>query len=170
MAEDHGLALYRLALGKCYNPADAWDLVQESFVKALRHRPAIHGRRELRAWLARVVNNMFIDRCRASAQRVAVIDLDGLPAPEDEGVRSYWRIVTTDQIESLLPRLNPTLRSVFVPHLAGRSIPDIAGDLGISGQQVSARLFRARKRLRAMLLDDLSAEEPGVATRAPPSS
>ncbi len=164
LAEDHGLALYRLALGKSHNAADAWDLVQEAFARALRKRPPIESRKELRAWLGRVVQNLFIDRCRASDQKIAAIDLDTLPAPQDEGVEQSWRTVGIDRVEAFLPQLNPTLRSVFALHLAGRTIPGIARDLGIPVQQVSARLFRARKRLRVLLLEAPSARQLASAT------
>jgi len=158
LAEDHGLALYRLALNKSHNPADSWDLVQEAFARALRRRPAIHNRRDLRAWLARVMNNLFIDRCRGADQRIAAFDLDTLPAPQEEAPQA-WRTVSIDRVEALMPELNVTLRNVFALSLAGRSVSGIAKDLGISVQQVSARLFRARKRVRALLLEERSTPE-----------
>jgi DNA-directed RNA polymerase specialized sigma24 family protein len=52
---------------------------------------------------------------------------------------------------------------VFTRHLAGRSIPAIASELEISVQQVSARLFRARKRLRALLLEEAPARDIAAA-------
>jgi RNA polymerase sigma-70 factor (ECF subfamily) len=163
LAEDHGLALYRVALRKSHNAADAWDLVQETFARALRKRPSIGSRTELRAWLTRVITNLFIDRCRASEQKIAAIDLDTLPAPEDDGAEQCWRTVSIDRVEALMPQLNETLRNVFTWHLAGRSIPAIASELGISVQQVSARLFRARKRLRALLLEEALARDIAAA-------
>jgi RNA polymerase sigma-70 factor (ECF subfamily) len=163
LAEDHGLALYRLALSKSHNAADAWDLVQETFARALRKRPSIDSRKELRAWLTRVMTNLFIDRCRASEQKIAAIDLDTLPAPQDDGAEQSWRTVSIDRVEALMPQLNATLRNVFTRHLAGRSIPAIASELEISVQQVSARLFRARKRLRALLLEEAPARDIAAA-------
>jgi hypothetical protein len=102
------------------------------------------------------------------------MDLDTLPAPDEEPPLPVWRTLGLDVVVALLPRLNGTLRDVFVLHVGGSSVPAIAARLGISVTQVSARLFRARRRLRAMLLagerqDRGGTRDPGRAAPAPRS-
>ena len=68
-AREHEAVLRATALRLCRDVSDARDLVQDTFERALRGfhtwRPDTDGR----AWLMRILHNLFIDRCRAQASR-----------------------------------------------------------------------------------------------------
>jgi RNA polymerase sigma-70 factor (ECF subfamily) len=158
LAQDHEDALYRSALKQSHNQADAHDLVQEVFERALRKRPPIRDRQELRSWLMRVLFNLFIDRCRSKQRQTIWMDLDTLPAPQREP-EPLWSTVSVEAIVALLPRLRPILRGVFALHIDGKSIPAIASRLRISARMVSTRLFRARRELRTLWLTCAGSQE-----------
>ena len=157
MASLHGSTLYRWALVWSGQSSDAWDLVQDAFERALRHRPPVANDNELRRWLLKVMKNRHLDQCRAAAVRlVADVDVATLERPDDELPR--WQCVDTATVRSLLPRLSPRLRVTFLLHIEGCSGADIARRLSVHPNTVASRVFRARRHLQRLL-----AEKPSVA-------
>src|SRR4051794_3426448 len=62
--------IYRLALWLAPREADARDLVQETYLRALEARETLRQGASMRAWLARILRNRFIDLCRHSRREV----------------------------------------------------------------------------------------------------
>ena len=62
-------ALYTAALRMTRNPADAEDLVQETFLKAYRAFGSFEEGTNLKAWLYRILTNTFINSYRAAKRR-----------------------------------------------------------------------------------------------------
>lgn len=153
MSDDHELALYRSALEQSRNAADAWDLVQDAFERALRKRPTVRSGQELRSWLMVVLHNRFIDGWRSPrvSQR-ALVDVDAVALVECEGPAPIWREHGMEEVLLLVDHLGSRLREVFVPYTAGERVAEIAKRLELPASKVSARLFRARGQIRQMLL------------------
>src|SRR5262249_9675603 len=61
---DHEAVLRGIAVRLCGNQADADDLVQETYERALKAFGSYSDQGNLRSWLATILNNLFIDRCR----------------------------------------------------------------------------------------------------------
>src|ERR1700682_6064105 len=61
---------YRLALWLTRREADARDLVQETYLRALEARDTFRPGASMRAWLARILRNRFIDLCRHNLREV----------------------------------------------------------------------------------------------------
>jgi RNA polymerase sigma-70 factor (ECF subfamily) len=164
MADVHGGALRRWA--RAHAPrGDVADLIQDAFERALRKRPPVADHDELRAWLFVVLRNLMIDRVRAAdARTVFGLELDGIAAaaPDDP---PPWRSVDWSDVREALPRLDPRLRQVFTMFSQGMSLLQIAAATGTPVATVGTRLFRARKRLRLLVLEHLD-EAPRRATRA----
>jgi RNA polymerase sigma-70 factor (ECF subfamily) len=156
MAEDHQAALRQLAFHYSRNEADARDVVQDAFERALRKRPVVQSRRELRFWLTVVVRNLCITQWRAPARRTTSIDLGAIPAPDLPEDQFPWQTVKLADVEGMLQRLNGTTRDAFALHMKGTAVGGIAELLGISKAQVSVRLCRARRRLRKLLLESMA--------------
>ena len=68
--------LYAAALRMTRNPADAEDLLQETFVRAFRGFPNFTEGTNLRAWLYRILTNTFINSYRAKQRRPEQTELD----------------------------------------------------------------------------------------------
>src|SRR5918911_1585439 len=69
-------SLYSAALRMTRNPADAEDLVQETYLKAYRGYGGFQEGNNLKAWLYRILTNTFINRYRAAKRRPDETDLE----------------------------------------------------------------------------------------------
>lgn len=152
--------LTKLANRLCATSADARDLVQDTFERAVRQGVPSDVRNP-RAWLCRTMHNLFIDRCRVAARVPAQEPLlevhTARPAVEDE--EPAWNRATVDDIRAALPEIDLVYREVYEMHtFQRRSYEDIAKRLGIEPVTVGTRLTRARKQLREVLIKRLGLE------------
>jgi len=169
MGEDHGGSpaeairatlrenqpfLRALALRLCRNAEEAGDLVQDTCERALRH---VHsGLPDApRAWLATIMHNLFIDRCRARIRQPARESMEAaLAAPAlPQEPEPSWSRLTVEDVRDALAQLDPEFREVYrMQAFERRSYSDIAAALGIEPATVGTRLHRARKKLREILM------------------
>ncbi|WNG30220.1 RNA polymerase sigma factor [Cystobacter fuscus] len=157
LVQQHERALYTLALRLCGNAADARDLVQDTFERALRHLDRFQEGTNARAWLFTILRNLFISRCRArTCERrgdVSVEELqEHLAAPGVEPLPA-WKALSLEQLHAALEQLPEEFREVYRLHaLEGRSYEEISGSLRIPKATVGTRLIRARRKLRDLLM------------------
>jgi RNA polymerase sigma-70 factor (ECF subfamily) len=158
------------------NPADADDLVQETFAKAFAGFGTFEQGTNLRAWLHRIQANAFYGTCRARRRRPREFPLDTMEpsAPavassaEDAALARMPDPVLKRALRELPARLSTT---VYLADAEGYSYAEIARITGVPIGTVMSRLHRARKRLRAKLTDSMAggpgrAADPGQRTRA----
>lgn len=149
---EHEAVLRGIALRLCGNQADADDLVQETYERALRAFANYADRGNLRSWLATILNNLFIDRCRKQKRTPRTEGIDKLEVPQPEPVSPpAWAQVTPAQIGAALDQIGDDFRRVYELHTAGRSYDEIATELAIAKNTVGTRLVRARKKLKEIL-------------------
>jgi RNA polymerase sigma-70 factor, ECF subfamily len=148
---EHEAVLRGIALRLCGNQADADDLVQETYERALRAFANYADRGNLRSWLATILNNLFIDRCRKAKRtpRSEAID-DEVAAPEVQAPPA-WAQVTPVQITEALAQIGDEFRRVYELHSAGKSYDEISAEMSIPKNTVGTRLVRARKKLKEIL-------------------
>jgi len=162
VGERHGRALQRWTMVRGGSAAEAADLMQEAFERALRARPRVSTPDELRAWLQIVIRRLFIDARRSTRWRGwANVDLDRQPAPAAEAI-PLWRQV---EVGDVLKQIAPRLRQVVELQAAGRSLREISEQLRIPIATVSTRLFRARHQLRRRLVVEIAPDEMVLAAR-----
>ena len=155
---EHSRAVYGIAFSVLRNHQDAEGATQDAFVRLLRYgkQNRLTTVRNLRAWLARVVWRVALDRRRAvpevSLQEVAdaVFGLRARGAGVDE-------IAASEQMKLLLGRLIEglprNLRDALTLSVTGElSSPEIATVLGIPEGSVRERLWRARRMLKEKLI------------------
>jgi len=102
--------------------------------------------------MARVLHNLFIDRCRRRAAQPAAADADDVPlvAPPAEE-RPWWQDLGAEDIRRRMAELPAELRGAFELHtFDGCSYKEIASRLGIPAATVGTRILRARRRLREL--------------------
>jgi RNA polymerase sigma-70 factor (ECF subfamily) len=146
----HRSYLEALARRMCRNQLDPDDLVQDLFEKTMRSvRPIPEGANE-RAWLSRVLHNLFIDKLRRrNARREDPLD-EPVELPVED--RAWWHTLTVDEIRATLARLPEEQRMTFeLFAFEGRSYDDIAAALGVAKATVGTRILRARQKLRELL-------------------
>ena len=151
--EAYGGAVYRLALCRLQNAADAEDVYQDVFLRLLGQPDRDWDGEHLKAWLLRTTVNRCADLHRFRLRR-PVLSLDEVPetaGPADDEARALWDAVS---------RLPEKLRTVVHLHYAeGYQTEEIAAMLDIPAATVRTRLRRARKRLKDLLGGDDHEEE-----------
>lgn len=151
--------------------AEADDLLQEVFLRALRQGDAFCALDNPRAWLFQVARNALTDRLRARRPQVELGD--ELAAAESEP------LAPVDQLSQCLPRVLAELSAadrlaIELCDIAGQPQQALAERLGISLSGAKSRLQRARLRLRARLVEgcqvcfDDNGQVAGFVPRPPP--
>jgi len=176
-------SLYSGALRMTRNPADAEDLVQETYLKAYRAFGSFQEGTNLKAWLFRILTNTFINTYRAKKRRPDESDLDevedlylyrrlgGLEAveagrsAEDELLDHVTDAEVKDAIESLPEQFRV---AVLLADVEGFSYKEIAEILDIPIGTVMSRLHRGRKGLQKRLYE--YAVERGLVDRPEPAT
>lgn len=144
--------LLRYCSQLCRDPAEAEDLVQETFLKAISSLDLLEGlgAKERRAWLYKVAKNRFYDRCRKRKTE------QEHPMIFEEETDGGFSEIETSMILAVLP---PELASVFFKrYIEGYTSRELAEEYGLSSSGIRAMLSRARKILREKLTE--KQEEP----------
>lgn len=157
-------ALYGGALRMTRNPADAADLVQETFLRAFRSWGQFKEGTNLKAWLYRILTNLYISSYRVkkrgpqlvSANDAGDFDLYQSLVDQNHVSESAESIVIDslgdDDIKKALADLPEDFRmAVSLADVDGFSYREIADMLGIPIGTVMSRLHRGRKALQKAL-------------------
>ncbi len=168
LAMEYMGSLYSAALRMTRNPADAEDLVQETYLKAYRAFGSFKEGTNLKAWLYRILTNTFINSYRARKRRPEQTDIDdvedlylyrrlgGLEAVSagrsaEEEVLEHF---TEGDVKAAVEALPEQFRmAVLLADVEGFSYKEIADILDIPIGTVMSRLHRGRKALQKTLHD-----------------
>ncbi len=154
--------LLRIAERLCASVADARDLVQDTFERAMRQGIPSDVRNPC-AWLSTIMHNLFIDRCRAAARQPGQEPLreahDNMMTSQHTDDEPQWIRATIEDVRAALLELEPIYREVYELYtFDGRSYDYIAKRLEIDRVTVGTRLTRARRKLRDVLVRSLGLE------------
>jgi RNA polymerase sigma-70 factor (ECF subfamily) len=144
--------IYRTAYRLCGHEEDARDVAQEAFVRAYQHFDRFAPGSNFRAWLHRILRNLFINRYHQARSRAEVpleeIDPSGGP-PADAAI---LREALDEEVERALAALGDDYRTVVVlADMQELSYEEISRALKIPLGTVRSRLFRARRLLQGSL-------------------
>ena len=157
--------VYNIALRMTGNSEDAADMTQEAFIKAYNSLSAFRGDSKFSVWLYRIVSNVCLDFLRSKNRRptvsLSVEDDDGEDTQLDVADESQSpellldRKLTRDSVRRGLDSLPPDYRQILLlREMQGLSYDEIAQALGLEVGTVKSRIFRARKKLCTILIDD----------------
>jgi RNA polymerase sigma-70 factor, ECF subfamily len=156
-------SIYRLALWLAPGEADARDLVQETYLRALEARETFRPGASMRAWLGRILRNRFIDLCRHNPREVPWREsTEESKAPEiaGEGEPRLFGDAELGRLASLVRGdIGRALQSLPENHRTVVLLCDVeqwrweeaAAVLQVPIGTVQSRLFRARRALRQLL-------------------
>jgi RNA polymerase sigma factor (sigma-70 family) len=133
------------------NDADAEDVVQDAYVRALRFFSSLRGE-DARAWLLTIVRNTwygrFPRRAGSAVMTVAGEATDDRPDASLDPEAQMIQLQTVEQVRRALETLPTDFREVLVlRELEGLSYKEIAAVVGVPLGTVMSRLARARERL-----------------------
>jgi RNA polymerase sigma-70 factor (ECF subfamily) len=150
-----------------HNEQDAWDLAQDSFVKAWKSIKRFRGRSSFYTWIYRIVMNVSIDWLRKKQVKGAGAEFDDavqlreidpasktVPKADALPYETMERTEIRARIENAIAHLSPEHRAVILmKEIEEMQYHEIAEALGCSIGTVMSRLFYARKKLQNSLKD-----------------
>ena len=149
--EAHGAAVYRLALCRMQNPADAEDVYQDVFLQLLDQPDRDWDSEHMKAWLLRTTVNRCADLHRFRLRRpvLSLEDIPELARPDDDGSADRARRA---ELWEAVGRLPAALRTaVHLYYAEGYSTEEIAAMTDCPPATVRTRLRRARMKLKDLL-------------------
>ncbi len=161
----HMDALYRTALRMTKNENDAEDLVQEAFAKAYRFWDKFEPGSNCRAWLFKIMTNIFINEYRSKSRAPVSVNVDDIDdnylygqlaqlAPEENPEQQLFAKIFDDDVRKAIEELPDDFRLVVIlSFLEGFSYQEIAEIADLQLGTVKSRLHRGRKLLQKKLFD-----------------
>ncbi len=154
-------SLYNHAFWLTRNQAEAEDLVQETFSKALRAFDAFQSGTNFKAWIFRILRNTFLTtRTGIAATRTIFLEdhPNALDTPSGDATPEHTLIRLDNQaaLHAALERLQPQLReALLLCDVEEIKYKDIAVILDVPIGTVMSRISRARRTLRQLLQSQL---------------
>ena len=171
-AFDELVVRYRTRVfGMIYNMVhseqDAWDLAQDSFLKAWKSIKRFRGQSSFYTWIYRIVMNVTIDWLRKKQIKAGGAEFDDSiqlkevdpasktsPKPDALPSERMEQKEIRSEIDKAIAQLSPEHRAVILmKEIDGMQYHEIAEALGCSIGTVMSRLFYARKKLQNLLRD-----------------
>ncbi len=167
-AMEHMPSLYTAALRMTRNPADAEDLVQETYLKAYRGFGGFTEGTNLKAWLYRILTNTYINIYRAKKRRPDETDVEDFEnlylyhrlgggdggtvgrSAEDQVLDQFTEAEVKDAIEALPEQFR---MAVILGDVEGFSYKEMAEILDVPIGTVMSRLHRGRRALQKRLYE-----------------
>jgi RNA polymerase sigma-70 factor (ECF subfamily) len=156
LVNEYSTTIYRVAYSVTRNAADAEDVVQETFLRVLRHQEKLAEVRDYRVWLVRIAWNLVLDRKRRAKTRPQTDDFEDVARVLPTGEMSAEKKVITAQRHAHILHLIDTLpvreREVLLLSAVNElSTVEIALVLKATESTIRSRLYRARHALAALL-------------------
>ena len=158
-------SVYNIALRMTGNSEDASDMTQEAFIKAYNSLQSFRGDSKFSVWLYRIATNVCLDFLRSRSRKPTV----SLSVEDNEGEEVQLNVadesqspellldrqMTRESVRRGLETLSPEYRQILLlREIQGLSYDEISQALGLEVGTVKSRIFRARKKLCAFLLQD----------------
>lgn len=171
----HQRNVYALALGMLRNPAEAEEIVQETFLSAFSHLATFRGDARFSTWLYRVASNHALMRLRKKKPEPQGDTYDLEPRLSTAGTSPFdaltqWARRPDDALQSrevegaldtALRRLTPEDRSlILLRAFDSASHEDLAHQFNTTVPAIKSRLHRARLLLRQLLDEGLRGNPP----------
>ena len=154
----HADALYNLARWLARDPDEADDLVQETYVRALAAAHQFEAGSNLKAWLLRILRNVYIDGQRRSRPEATELPADDVEADGaqgepiiDESQSAQIRSLVAEEVATAVRALPEVSRTAILLDLEGLTEAEMASVLGCPEGTVKSRMAEGLSQLRRLL-------------------
>lgn len=160
LVQPHFDALYGAASRVAATPEDAEDLVQEVCVKAFIRLADLESMAHRRAWLLRVLYNVFIDGVRRSKRSPVdladnshpVEDMDLADTRHLQPDTETERLISLDLLRNAMKILNKDHCALLALHdIDGYTVTELSTLTGLTESNIKSRLYRTRSKLGRLL-------------------
>ncbi|QTD40668.1 RNA polymerase sigma factor [Sporosarcina sp. Te-1] len=168
--EQYGRYIYHLCLKLTRNKEEAEDLMQDVWLKVVRYSGKMDSVDRMKAWLTTICMNTFRDRYRKDVRRskhvmnqpdtldVPILDL--VPSESMTPVEVVEQSDIQKIVQSKIGELDAIYRkTIEYFYVHQYSLIEIADMMKVSIGTVKSRLFRAKKYLKELMMDDSAARE-----------
>ncbi len=155
LAVQHNLLNFAYALTS--NRDDAYDLLQDTTLKALDSEDKYVENVNFKGWVFTIMRNLFINKYRKEARSIIVIDqsedLYQLNFSQDSGFESPEGSINAKEIQAVIASFAEEYRQPFSLYISGYRYAEIADKMNLPLGTVKSRIHQARIRLQAIFKD-----------------
>ena len=134
------------------NRDDAYDLLQDTTLKALDNEDKYADNTNFKGWVFTIMRNLFINNYRRGVRAATIIDttdnLYHLNISQDSALESPEDSYGASEITSAINKLSDEYRIPFSMHVAGYKYNEIAQQMNLPLGTIKSRIFFARKKLQ----------------------
>ena len=139
------------------NRDDAYDLLQDTTLKALDNSEKYVENTNFKGWVFTIMRNLFINNYRRVSRTATVIDqtedLYHLNLSQDSGIASPEGSYSAQEITDAINQFPDKYRVPFTMHVAGYKYNEIADEMGLPLGTIKSRIFFARQQLQERFAD-----------------
>lgn len=139
------------------NRDDAYDLLQDTTLKAIDNRDKYADNTNFKGWVFTIMRNLFINNYRRASRAATMVDttenLYHLSLSQDSGLESPEGSIAATEITAAINNFTDEYRIPFTMHVEGYKYQEIADELNLPVGTVKSRIFFARKQLKARFAD-----------------
>ena len=157
--QQHSQNVYRFLLGMTRCREDAEDLLQETFIKAMRAKSELRDLSKMRSWLLTIARNLCIDNMKKNSSRGKVtvktdtevlleIIPDKNPSPEKDTMDRDFKTRLTETLDEMSETYRTAFNLGVVMKLPYQEIEETTG---WSNSMVKSNIFRARKAVASAM-------------------
>jgi len=165
---DYINGLYGYAMVLTRNHAEAEDLVQETYVRALRAMSRLRADSNMKGWLLKILRNLWLNQLRKRRTGPRILDTDvgdglveNIVDSGKDAYATYLEKTETERVRSAIQQLPVEFREIILlREFDDLSYKEIADLLDCPAGTVMSRLARARAKLRVILSSTPTRPEP----------
>lgn len=139
------------------NRDDAYDLLQDTTLKALDNEEKFAENTNFKGWVFTIMRNIFINNYRRGVRAATIVDttdnLYHLNLSQDSGLESPEESYGAEEINAAINEFPDEYRIPFSMHVAGYKYNEIAEHMNLPLGTVKSRIFFARKKLQERFAD-----------------
>lgn len=149
--------MLNFALMLTSNKDDAYDLLQDTTLKALDNEEKYAENTNFKGWVFTIMRNIFINNYRRATRSSVKIDttddLYTLNLPQESGYETPENAYAVNEVNDAINKFSDDYKVPFSLHLAGYRYAEIASYMGLPVGTVKSRIYYARQKLRKDLKD-----------------